>query len=141
MLSASHLRKKTHCKYSFSHPSLSPSRSELIRGSGSGTAAGLPSPLSSLSNTIGMIAGPAVRNHCRTQNNGRKDQAGGKEKNKPTESPSLLSLRLDIVVSSLPPSLNHHVSPGQHDSSLRIFKMYTRWGLSSPGTRQWIFHT
>lgn len=84
-LSASHLKKKkrkSHHKYSFSHPSLSPSPSELIHGSGSRTAAGLPSPpqlTEAQSNTIRMIAGPAVRNHCRTQNNSRPSKEGKKK--------------------------------------------------------------
>lgn len=90
-LSASHL-KKTPTNRVFSHPNLSPSPSELIHGSGSGTAAWLPSPPSSLlasaqSNMSRMIAGPAVRNHCTTQNNCSRERAGEK-KHKTAASPS-----------------------------------------------------
>lgn len=69
------------------------------------------------SNTIEMIAGPAVRNRCSTQNN----YGPRRGENEPEQSPSLLSLCLDFVVSLLPPFSNRQVSPGQNDSSLRVF--------------------
>lgn len=69
-LSASHLEKKPPLTHFLPSKALS-FPSELIHGSGSGTAAGLPSPpqlSEAQSNTIGMMAGPAVGNLCRTPN-------------------------------------------------------------------------
>lgn len=133
-LSASHLKQHTTNRV-FSHPNFSPSPSELIHGSGSGTAAWLPSPPSSLlasaqSNMSRMIAGPAVRNHCTTQNNCSKERAG--KKHKTAASPSLLPLCLPIVVSLLQRSLSHQASPGQNDSSLGIFKKLQWVGSAEP---------